>query len=303
MLLPSCDAPSCSPTPGAILDITLIANVQSLSHSDFFLSCIVGERDVSYLQIERENKIVMTHPKMGFQNYRNRSNQVQARGFSKADLVGILYCLGRTPTEQAQVVYVHNSHNGEWLLGAAGGPCLPAGCTGDLPTLCLTIPAPAGVVGGSGDPQARFGVHQHQWGGDGREIEGMFSWRSMAEPHGGAIWICNGAWEKGKVQEEVECPWRRLWGLEIINQSRGQPFRAVPARAATTQAQGEEVVLGRSLATSPGAGQTPSQGSTSLLRQWGLLRGTARLCCSQEQCWAHLPLLFWAIKVERASLG
>ncbi|XP_050833359.1 tyrosine-protein kinase receptor Tie-1 isoform X3 [Serinus canaria] len=96
---------------GAILDITLVANVQSLSHSDFFLSCVMGEHDVSYLQIERENKIVMTHPKMGFQNYRNRSNQVQARGFSKADLVGILYCLGRTPTEQAQVVYVHNSHN------------------------------------------------------------------------------------------------------------------------------------------------------------------------------------------------
>ncbi|NXV13500.1 TIE1 kinase, partial [Cepphus grylle] len=96
---------------GAILDITLIANVQSLSHSDFFLSCVMGERDVSYLQIERENKIVMTHPKTGFQNYRNRSNHVQARGFSMADLVGILYCLGRTPTEQGQVVYVHNSHN------------------------------------------------------------------------------------------------------------------------------------------------------------------------------------------------
>ncbi|XP_068261782.1 tyrosine-protein kinase receptor Tie-1 isoform X2 [Nyctibius grandis] len=96
---------------GAILDITLIANVQSLSHSDFFLSCVMGERDVSYLQIERENKIVMTHPKTGFQNYRNRSNHVQARGFSMADLVGILYCLGRTPTKQAQVVYVHNSHN------------------------------------------------------------------------------------------------------------------------------------------------------------------------------------------------
>ncbi|XP_071606500.1 tyrosine-protein kinase receptor Tie-1 isoform X1 [Heliangelus exortis] len=95
----------------AILDITLIANVQSLSHSEFFLSCVMGERDVSYLQIERENKIVMTHPKTGFQNYRNRSNQVQARGFSMADLVGILYCLGRTPTEQAQVFYVHNSHN------------------------------------------------------------------------------------------------------------------------------------------------------------------------------------------------
>uniref|UniRef100_A0A8C0BXY1 Uncharacterized protein n=1 Tax=Buteo japonicus TaxID=224669 RepID=A0A8C0BXY1_9AVES len=109
--LPSRDMPSCSPTPGAILDITLIANVQSLSHSNFFLSCVMGERDVSSLQIERENKIVMTHPKTGFQNYRNRSNYVQARGFSMADLVGILYCLGRTPTEQAQVVYVHNSHN------------------------------------------------------------------------------------------------------------------------------------------------------------------------------------------------
>lgn len=110
------DVPQCSPLlppSGAILDITLIANVQSLSHSDFFLSCIMGERDVSYLQIERENKIVMTHPKTGFQNYRNRSNHVQARGFSMPDLVGILYCMGRTPTEQAQVVYVHNSHNGE----------------------------------------------------------------------------------------------------------------------------------------------------------------------------------------------
>lgn len=101
------------PPSGAILDITLIANVQSLSHSDFFLSCVMGERDVSYLQIERENKIVMTHPKTGFQNYRNRSNHVQARGFSMPDLVGILYCMGRTPMEQAQVVYVHNSHNGE----------------------------------------------------------------------------------------------------------------------------------------------------------------------------------------------
>ncbi|KAK2539808.1 Tie1 [Columba guinea] len=112
------DVPSCSPTPGAILDITLIANVQSLSHSDFYLSCVMGEHDVSYLQIERENKIVMTHPKTSFQNYRNHSNHVQARGFSMADLVGILYCMGRTPSEQAQVVYVHNSHNGHSAGGA-----------------------------------------------------------------------------------------------------------------------------------------------------------------------------------------
>ncbi|OXB68482.1 hypothetical protein ASZ78_000419 [Callipepla squamata] len=117
---------------GAILDITLIANVQSLSHSDFFLSCIMGERDVSYLQIERENKIVMTHPKTGFQNYHNRSNYVQARGFSMPDLVGILYCLGRTPTEQAQVVYVHNSHNGTYYQTTDRGEV-----RGDLFTLTL----------------------------------------------------------------------------------------------------------------------------------------------------------------------
>ncbi|XP_067423960.1 tyrosine-protein kinase receptor Tie-1 isoform X1 [Emydura macquarii macquarii] len=95
----------------AILDMTLIANVQSPSHASFSLSCVMGERDVTYLQIERDNKIVMTHPSLRFQNYRNRSNEVQARGFSMADLVGILYCLGKTQTEQARVVYVHNSRN------------------------------------------------------------------------------------------------------------------------------------------------------------------------------------------------
>ncbi|KAM9129322.1 tyrosine-protein kinase receptor Tie-1 isoform 2-T2 [Pangshura tecta] len=95
----------------AILDITLVANVQSPSHTSFYLSCVMGERAVSYLQIERDNKIVMTHPNTKFQNYRNRSNEVQARGFSVADLVGILYCLGKTQMEQARVVYVHNSRN------------------------------------------------------------------------------------------------------------------------------------------------------------------------------------------------
>lgn len=66
----------------------------------------------------------------------------------------------------------------------------------------------------------------------------MFSWRSMAEPHGEAVWIYNSAWEKGKVQEEVECPWRSLWGLEIINQGRGQPFRVLLAHVPTTGSRG-----------------------------------------------------------------
>uniref|UniRef100_A0A8C3XUE4 Tyrosine-protein kinase receptor Tie-1 n=1 Tax=Chelydra serpentina TaxID=8475 RepID=A0A8C3XUE4_CHESE len=82
-----------------------------LTCSFFYLSCVMGERAVSYLQIERDNKIVMTHPNTKFQNYRNRSNEVQARGFSMADLVGILYCLGKSQMEQVRVVYVHNSRN------------------------------------------------------------------------------------------------------------------------------------------------------------------------------------------------
>ncbi|XP_019386803.1 PREDICTED: tyrosine-protein kinase receptor Tie-1 [Crocodylus porosus] len=96
---------------GAILDITLVANVQSPSHKGFYLSCVMGERNVNSLQIERDNKVVMVSSGTRVQNYRNRSSEVQARGFSVANLVGILYCLGKTPTEQAQVIYVHNSHN------------------------------------------------------------------------------------------------------------------------------------------------------------------------------------------------
>ena len=71
----------------------------------------------------------------------------------------------------------------------------------------------------------------------GVERGGMFSWRSAAEPHGGvrgwvaaqaAGWAGNGAREQGKVQVEVGCPWRKRWGLEIINQV-GQPMGAVAA--------------------------------------------------------------------------
>lgn len=233
--LPSRDMPSCSPTPGAILDITLIANVQSLSHSNFFLSCVMGERDVSYLQIERENKIVMTHPKTGFQNYRNRSNYVQARGFSMADLVGILYCLGRTPTEQAQVVYVHNSHNGERLGGWRAAP--PPASWVHMGATCPVLWNPGTTRHGGGTALTHglgLGSASTSW----VERGGMFSWRSVAETHGGvqgwaavwaAGWAGNRAWEQGKVQEEVGCPWRRRWGLEIINQDRGQPVGAMPA--------------------------------------------------------------------------
>ncbi|XP_053105126.1 tyrosine-protein kinase receptor Tie-1 isoform X3 [Hemicordylus capensis] len=95
---------------GAILDITLMANVMSPSHTSFYLSCVTGERNVS-LHIDRDNKIVMTHPKSKFQMYKNRSNEVQMRGFSWVDLVGIMFCLGQTQTEQTRVVYVHNNMN------------------------------------------------------------------------------------------------------------------------------------------------------------------------------------------------
>ncbi|XP_077190227.1 tyrosine-protein kinase receptor Tie-1 isoform X3 [Paroedura picta] len=95
---------------GAILDITLIANVLSPSHTSFYLSCVSSEQNVSLL-LERDNRIVMTPPKSKFQIYKNSSNEVQMRGFSRADLVGITYCLGQTQTEQTRVVYVHNNMN------------------------------------------------------------------------------------------------------------------------------------------------------------------------------------------------
>ncbi|XP_061488626.1 tyrosine-protein kinase receptor Tie-1 isoform X2 [Rhineura floridana] len=95
---------------GAILDITLMANVLSPSHTSFYLSCVTGERNAS-LQIDRDNKIVMTHPKSKLQIYKNSSSEVQMRGFSWADLVGVTYCLGQTQSEQTRVVYVHNNMN------------------------------------------------------------------------------------------------------------------------------------------------------------------------------------------------
>ncbi|XP_044298914.1 tyrosine-protein kinase receptor Tie-1 isoform X2 [Varanus komodoensis] len=93
---------------GAILDITLMATVLSPSHTSFYLSCVTGERNAS-LQIDRDNKIVMIPPKSKSRMYKNSSNEVQMRGFSRADLVGITYCLGKTQAEQTRVVYVHNN--------------------------------------------------------------------------------------------------------------------------------------------------------------------------------------------------
>ncbi|XP_070601194.1 tyrosine-protein kinase receptor Tie-1 isoform X4 [Erythrolamprus reginae] len=93
---------------GAILDITLVANVLSPSHNHFYLSCVTGERNIS-LQIDRDNAMIKTTSK--FQVYRNSSKEVHMRGFSRAGLVGITYCLGKTQSEQTRVVYVHNDIN------------------------------------------------------------------------------------------------------------------------------------------------------------------------------------------------
>uniref|UniRef100_A0A8D0DY58 Tyrosine-protein kinase receptor Tie-1 n=1 Tax=Salvator merianae TaxID=96440 RepID=A0A8D0DY58_SALMN len=93
---------------GAVLDITLMANVLSTSHSSFYLLCVTSERNAS-LRIDRDNKIVMTHPRSKLYVYKNSSNEVYMKGFSRADLVGVMYCLGRTQSEQTRVVYVHNN--------------------------------------------------------------------------------------------------------------------------------------------------------------------------------------------------
>uniref|UniRef100_A0A670XPH9 Tyrosine-protein kinase receptor Tie-1 n=1 Tax=Pseudonaja textilis TaxID=8673 RepID=A0A670XPH9_PSETE len=93
---------------GAILDITLVANVLSPSYNHFYLSCVTGERNIS-LQIDRDNAMIKTTSK--FQIYKNSSKEVHMRGFSRAGLVGITYCLGKSQSEQTRVVYVHNDIN------------------------------------------------------------------------------------------------------------------------------------------------------------------------------------------------
>lgn len=266
--------PSCSSTPGAILDITLIANVQSLSHSDFYLSCIMGERDVSYLQIERENKIVMTHPKTGFQNYRNRSNHVQARGFSMADLVGILYCLGRTPTEQAQVVYVHNSHNGERLGGHMGATCSVHHNSsasrhggGILVThrLCLGSASSHGVDKG-----------------------GMFSWRRVAEAHGSGQQHGQTA-GLGSVPRNRARSKRKSGSLgggggvwKSLTRMGGSPLELCQPHAPPSRAHREEVVLECTSSSPPGACRAQCHSSTARAHtakgSAGLLPSTPILC-------------------------
>ncbi|KAL7985190.1 hypothetical protein Chor_003760 [Crotalus horridus] len=93
------------------MDITLVANVLSPSHNNFYLSCVTGERNIS-LQIDRDNAMIKTTSK--FQIYKNSSKEVHMRGFSRAGLVGITYCLGKTQSEQTRVVYVHNDINGTY---------------------------------------------------------------------------------------------------------------------------------------------------------------------------------------------
>ncbi|XP_064415725.1 tyrosine-protein kinase receptor Tie-1 [Latimeria chalumnae] len=94
---------------GAVLDVTLISNVNAASH-EFYLSCVTGERDArsTDLVIEKDNKIIRVSKPPHFTLQRNRTNEVRAAGFEDV-LFGIFYCAAKNPSEQTLITSLYNN--------------------------------------------------------------------------------------------------------------------------------------------------------------------------------------------------
>ncbi|XP_030061153.1 tyrosine-protein kinase receptor Tie-1 isoform X1 [Microcaecilia unicolor] len=101
-----------SPRAGSVLDITLIANVPVSPLNNFYIACVMGERDRKNtdLQIEKDNSIVRTMQKSQLQTFW-QGNEIRTKGFSGNELAGVFFCRGKSPTEQMKVLYVYNSFN------------------------------------------------------------------------------------------------------------------------------------------------------------------------------------------------
>ncbi|XP_036377294.1 tyrosine-protein kinase receptor Tie-1 [Megalops cyprinoides] len=79
---------------GAVMDLTLISNAEAASVSDFFLSCISGERDASKLElrIQKDNTILLLPSPPRFKVQRPRSQEARATGFHSLDIMGMFTC-------------------------------------------------------------------------------------------------------------------------------------------------------------------------------------------------------------------
>lgn len=112
--------PPC-PAPGAVADLTLLADLRLTDPQRFFLTCVSGEARGADawgppLLLEKDDRIVRTpRPWQPLHLARNGSHRLTLRGFSQpSDLVGVFSCVGGAGARRTRVVYVHNSPGGSW---------------------------------------------------------------------------------------------------------------------------------------------------------------------------------------------
>ncbi|KAJ8376269.1 hypothetical protein SKAU_G00068490 [Synaphobranchus kaupii] len=79
---------------GAVMDLTMISNADATSASEFFLSCIYGERDASKLdlRIQKNNSIILLASPPRFKVHRLRPQEARAINFGNIDILGIFNC-------------------------------------------------------------------------------------------------------------------------------------------------------------------------------------------------------------------
>lgn len=116
-------------TLGAVIDLTLLADLRLTDPHRFFLTCVSGEpgsgRGLEVwdppLLLEKDDRIVRTFPpRQPLHSTRNGSRHITLRGFSQpSDLVGVFSCIGGV--RRTRVIYVHNSPGGKLELGVQRG--------------------------------------------------------------------------------------------------------------------------------------------------------------------------------------
>ncbi|KAI1892097.1 hypothetical protein AGOR_G00150460 [Albula goreensis] len=79
---------------GAVMDLTLISNAQAATSSEFFLSCITGDREASKidLHIQKNESILRSDTPPSFEVHRPRAHEARASNFSRYDYLGVFNC-------------------------------------------------------------------------------------------------------------------------------------------------------------------------------------------------------------------
>ncbi|XP_061094592.1 tyrosine-protein kinase receptor Tie-1 isoform X2 [Conger conger] len=101
---------------GAVMDLTLISNAET-SASEFFLSCISGERDSSKLdlRIQKNNSIILLASPPRFRVHRLRTQEARANHFGNHENVGIFNCLAVQGSALLTTVTLINNWRGHFI--------------------------------------------------------------------------------------------------------------------------------------------------------------------------------------------